>query len=110
MKPKAIVILAPGFEEMEAVISIDMLRRGGIDVIIAYVGGGSLIKGSRNISIEAQVRLSDVDYLPEAVVLPGGMPGSVNLESSEDVLRMIRDCYRIIRSLPLSVPVPRTHF
>ena len=68
MKKKALVILAEGFEEMEAVISIDILRRAGIEVITAVLANGLLVRGSRNIYIKAdkklfRVLLDDIYYL-----------------------------------------------
>jgi protein deglycase len=90
MRPKAIIILAEGFEEMEAIISIDILRRAGIDALIACLGDDLSVVGSRKITVQAQVKLDDVDFVPDALVLPGGMPGARNLEQSGVVIDLIK--------------------
>ena len=75
---RAMVILAPGCEEMEAVISIDVLRRGGVNVTVASLEEGVLV-ASRDVRLEGDVALDalrdpkDFDLL----VLPGGMPGTL---------------------------------
>jgi 4-methyl-5(b-hydroxyethyl)-thiazole monophosphate biosynthesis len=94
MKPKALIILAPGFEEMEAVISIDMLRRASVDVAIACLDDRFLISGSRNIQIQAEASLDSVDYIPDALILPGGMPGAKNLAQSDKVIELIQKTNR----------------
>ena len=60
MKKTALVILAEGFEEMEAVISIDILRRAGVSVITAALSEELLVQGSRNIIIKADTLLEQV--------------------------------------------------
>ncbi|MBU1044800.1 MAG: DJ-1/PfpI family protein [Candidatus Omnitrophica bacterium] len=90
MRPRAVIILAQGFEEMEAIISIDILRRAGIDAVIACLDHDLLVAGSRKITVQAQVKLDDIDFIPDAVVLPGGMPGALNLAQSENVINFIK--------------------
>lgn len=78
----ALVLLADGFEEIEAVTVIDVLRRGGISVTAASIAG-STVHGSRGISLVADAAFEKQnldDY--EAVVLPGGMPGAASLRDS----------------------------
>jgi len=60
-KPSALVLLAQGSEEMEAVISIDVLRRGGLEVIVAGVDGAEPIRCSRGVVISPDVALDDVN-------------------------------------------------
>lgn len=70
---KVLVIAADGSEEMELVIIVDMLRRAGIEVVIANSQGNPLVLGSRKISIKADSDLKEVENeLFDAVVLPGG--------------------------------------
>ena len=72
MPKTALVILAEGFEEVEAIAPVDFLRRAGVRVTLA--GLNSLtVKGSRNIGVQADVLLKDVQDLPDAVILPGGL-------------------------------------
>ena len=86
----AAVLLADGFEEIEAVAAIDVLRRAGVKVWVAAVGS-SPVQGSHGMVIHADVRLGEVaDHAFDAVVLPGGMPGALNLAASQEVLTMLR--------------------
>lgn len=74
---KTILLLADGFEEVEAVTLIDVLRRGSISVVLAKVGGGEglVVKGAHEISLTADVHLLDIVPLIDefaALLLPGG--------------------------------------
>lgn len=90
---KVLVILADGFEEMEALSPIDLLRRAGASVTIAGLGKIE-ITSSRKVKILCDVQLSDTSVDGwDAVVLPGGMPGASNLAASEDVNRRIMAAY-----------------
>lgn len=82
---KVLVPLAPGFEELEAVTIIDLLRRAAIDVTVAGLKEGA-ITGSRGTHIVPDTTLEDAansDY--DMVVLPGGLPGADNLNSDNDI-------------------------
>ena len=86
-----VVMLADGFEEIEALTPVDVLRRAGLTVRTAGVGG-RIIAGSHGISVacdmtEDEVRAEEVGLL----ILPGGMPGAKNLDASPAVDRLIRD-------------------
>jgi len=83
------VLLAEGFEEVEAVTPIDFLRRAGVEVVIAGVGGRT-VTGSHGITITADLAISELaGESLEGIVLPGGMPGSVNLAASPEVRRLV---------------------
>ncbi|MCQ2460676.1 MAG: DJ-1/PfpI family protein [Clostridia bacterium] len=87
------VLLAEGFEEIEAIAPVDVLRRAGVDVATAAVGKDYTVKGAHGIPLKADILLSDVkDADVDAVVLPGGMPGTKNLDESEDVRGLVRYC------------------
>lgn len=74
------VHLAEGFEEIEAVTIIDVLRRAGLNVVTVSVTGNRMVKGSHNIEVKADLLFEEVDYARgEMIILPGGMPGSKNL-------------------------------
>lgn len=81
MTKKAIVVLAEGFEEIEAVTPIDIMRRAGIEVTVAGLGGLN-IKGAHGVTYVAEVELVNANGAFDLVVLPGGMPGSKNLGDS----------------------------
>ena len=80
----AVIVLADGFEEIEAVTPIDMLRRADVKVTVAGVGGTS-IRGSHGLAFECDARLESIDEAPDLIVLPGGLPGSENLGKSHEV-------------------------
>lgn len=88
MSKKALVILADGFEEIEAVTPIDVLRRAELDVIVAGLGGKQ-VTGSRGLRVEADIPLEEYRETPDAVVLPGGLPGAKNLEESKSVQELL---------------------
>ena len=87
---RALVVLADGFEETEAVTAIDLLRRGGVEVVIAALSGGRA-RGSHGIEIHADAALADALGAPyDAVVLPGGQPGATHLATDARVLALVR--------------------
>jgi 4-methyl-5(b-hydroxyethyl)-thiazole monophosphate biosynthesis len=87
---KVIVPMAEGFEEIEFITVVDILRRAEIEVVTAGLKKGP-IEGSHNILIAADASIDDInpnDF--DAIVLPGGFPGFVNLGEDERVLNMVR--------------------
>ncbi len=87
------VFLAEGFEETEAITPIDLLKRCGKQVITAGVGGKTIVS-THGIPVVCDITADDIvlgDEL-EAVILPGGMPGTLNLEKSEKVQAAIDFC------------------
>lgn len=93
MKKKAAVLLADGFEEIEAITPIDILRRAGADVTVVGVGG-VMIKGSRDISIKADREIGSYDELPDAVIVPGGGRGADNLSKTGKVGSLLREAHK----------------
>ena len=81
MHKTAIVVLADGFEEIEAIAPVDILRRADIEVSIVGLTGLD-VTSVRNVRVMVDALLSDVNVLPDAIVLPGGMPGSKHLGDS----------------------------
>ncbi|QOP45914.1 DJ-1 family glyoxalase III [Sulfurimonas paralvinellae] len=89
---KVLVPLARGFEEIEAVSIIDVLRRGGVDVIIAALSDNMLVQGANGITIQADVEVKDItaDEL-DMVVLPGGWDGTHALADDANVQNLLRE-------------------
>jgi protein DJ-1 len=86
----ALVLLTQGNEEMEAVISIDVMRRGGIDVTVAGVDGSGPVRCSRGVVITPDAALDDVMEDFDIVVLPGGAEGAQRLGQAAAVGRLLR--------------------
>ena len=77
MVKKALVLIANGSEEMETVITVDVLRRGGIEVVLAGVDSEETVVCSRNVKIVPDTALSSVtNILFDAVIVPGGLKGA----------------------------------
>jgi len=97
MKKSAIVLLAEGFEEVEAITPIDYLRRAGIEVTVTAVSGNLLVKGARGIVVDADITLYDLANQQEtadiydAIIIPGGMPGATNIAASPEAATLITE-------------------
>lgn len=85
---KVLVPLAEGFEEIEAVTVIDILRRAGIETVTAALKENP-VTGAHRISLNADIILGNKDNF-DAVVLPGGMPGSTNLLHDKRIIELIK--------------------
>lgn len=85
------VHLAEGFEEVEALTAVDVLRRADIDVRTVSVTGERTVKGTHGINVEADMLYEDSDYEKcEMIVLPGGLPGATNLGDHEGLIAHIK--------------------
>ncbi|MCH3971584.1 MAG: DJ-1/PfpI family protein [Oscillospiraceae bacterium] len=88
------VFLANGFEEVEAMSVIDILRRAGQEVLTIGVGGQK-VTSAHAVTVETDLSGYDMDLVknpPDMIVLPGGMPGTTNLENSHTVHSAIDWC------------------
>lgn len=87
------IILGKGFEPMEAVAPCDILRRGGVEVRFAGIGG-TLIEGGHGISVQADCTVEEMK-LAEAdmVILPGGLGGVQSILASKTAMNFIRLAY-----------------
>jgi len=87
---RVLVPLAEGFEEIEAVTVIDLLRRAGIEVVTASLVPGA-VTGSHGIVVEPDTDLASAHDRPfDMVALPGGMPGAANLAADPRLLAVVR--------------------
>jgi 4-methyl-5(b-hydroxyethyl)-thiazole monophosphate biosynthesis len=95
MAKKIAVLLAEGFEEVEAVTPIDYLRRAGLELTTVSTGKSKLVTGSHGIPLNADILFSDLGdrgaVFWDAVILPGGMPGASNLAASAAVGKFLKD-------------------
>ena len=90
------VYLANGFEETEMIAPLDLMRRAGLEVKTVSVTSDLLVTGSHGITVKADATVFDEDYdasKAEMVILPGGLPGTTNLEASEQVRNALTCAY-----------------
>ena len=88
---RILVPLAEGFEEIEAVNVIDILRRADVEVVTAGLKEG-LVQGSHKISVLPDTGLDKIDFRDfDGLVLPGGSPGFINLGNDERILTAARE-------------------
>ena len=84
------LFLADGFEEIEALFTVDVLRRAGLEIKTVAIGESRIVMGTHNIPVIADIHIDEIESsLPEAIILPGGMPGTTNLEQSAAVVNSI---------------------
>ena len=91
------VFLANGFEEIEALTAVDILRRAEIDVKTVGIGS-NIIRGSHDIPVITDLDSNEIELNEqlEMIVLPGGMPGTLNLEENSNLQKAIEFC--LVRS------------
>ena len=89
------IFLADGFEEVEALGTLDVLRRGGVDVMTVSLNAEHEVTGSHGVTVKADSRIADIDAFDEVdfLVLPGGMPGASNLAACEKLSGMLKSQY-----------------
>lgn len=86
---KVNVYLADGFEEVEGLTVVDLLRRAGIETDMVSIMGRKEITGARKIPVLADKLFEEQDD-PDVIVLPGGMPGTLHLKAHEGLADLIR--------------------
>ena len=88
---KVYVFLANGFEDVEALIPVDVLRRGGVEVItVSITGDSQVVETAHNVQIVADAMIEDCDFSDaDLLFLPGGMPGASNLYGHEGVRQVV---------------------
>ncbi len=92
---KVCVFTADGFEEIEGLTVVDLLRRAGIQVLMVSISDGLAVKGSHNIELKADIFFDDVDYEDvDMLVLPGGMPGTLHLGEHEGLCTLLQEFYK----------------
>jgi 4-methyl-5(b-hydroxyethyl)-thiazole monophosphate biosynthesis len=95
-KKRALLLLHPGFEEIEAVTPADLLRRAGVEVVLASLGDALEVEGGRGLVVRADAKLSDLESPSEGfdmLILPGG-PGIGTLRGRADALGPVLELVR----------------
>jgi len=99
----AIVFLAEGFEEIEAITVVDLLRRGNIEVDIISITNNKFVTGRTNITIVADYNIDEKEMCGyDALILPGGMPGTKNLIENKivcDTILKFNDKKKLISAI-----------
>lgn len=81
------VYIAEGFEEIEALTPVDVLRRGGLTVQTVSMGASLTVTGAHGVPVVCDLMFQDSENAQmEAMILPGGMPGASNLKKNEKLL------------------------
>jgi len=89
MNYEAILFLINGFEEIEAITPLDILRRGGVNVVSASLMGKLEVTGAHNITIQADMLFEEIETIDGAMlILPGG-PGTANYKKHDPLLEML---------------------
>jgi 4-methyl-5(b-hydroxyethyl)-thiazole monophosphate biosynthesis len=105
---KAIVFLATGFEEVEAVGIIDVLRRGDMETVTVSVTGDKTVVGAHDIPVIADELFEDVDFSSfDTLALPGGGGGSLMLKHHEGVRKVVVEHYNNQKLIAAICAAPR---
>lgn len=92
---KIAVFLAQGFEEIEALTVVDICRRGGVEVDMVSVTGAGEVTSSHGVAVKTDKLFENADFEEyDMLVLPGGMPGTKNLEAHEGLMAQVDRFYR----------------
>lgn len=91
---KVYIFFADGFEEIEGLTVVDLLRRAGIEIVMVSVNGNIYVTGSHHITVETDAVFESVDFTDaDMLVLPGGMPGTHHLKAHEGLDRLLKEFY-----------------
>lgn len=92
---RAFVFLAEGFEEIEAITIVDVLRRGGVTANTVSITGNKAVTGAYGVPVVADYLFEDAALQSaDMLVLPGGIPGSTNLNAHEGLRKLLTDFCR----------------
>lgn len=89
------IFFAPGYEECEALIVVDIVRRAGLDIKTVSVSDEKTVVSSHNVPVVMDCTLDEVDFSAlDMIILPGGMPGTKNLEACEPLMVQVEEFYK----------------
>ncbi len=91
---KVCIFIATGYEEIEALTVVNLLRRAGIEISMVSISGERSVVGSHAIQVKMDKIFDEVDFATvDMIVLPGGMPGTKNLEEHKPLMQQLDDFY-----------------
>ena len=91
---KVTVLLADGFEEIEALTVVDLLRRAKVYVDTVSITDDYTVRGAHGIPVQTEDLIKEIDFKEsDMIVLPGGMPGTTNLKEDENVRKAVQEAY-----------------
>lgn len=92
---KVCIFFATGYEEIEALTVVDLLRRTGIDTEMVSVTGETEVTSSHGIRVKMDKLFEEIDFAQvDMIVLPGGMPGTKNLEAHQNLMKQLDAFYK----------------
>lgn len=97
---RVLIPLAEGFEEMEAVTLIDVLRRAGIEVVVGGLAGAALVEGAHGLKMAPDIAFSDAMGPWDLILLPGGMGGTLEMVAHEGLREALRA--QVLRGAPVA--------
>lgn len=95
------IFLAEGFEETEAIATWDVLKRGGINVVLVSIAGGTTVSGAHGLPVKADIDRDSFRNLiskegtdsNDVMIFPGGMPGTANLAADGELMDLMKEHY-----------------
>ena len=105
--PTVYVFLADGFEEVEALTPVDVLRRAGLTVQTVSVNDTRMVTGAHGVPVQADILMEDVQAdCVQCLVLPGGMPGATNLDAHAGLSQLLCDAAEVGKPLAAICAAP----
>jgi len=87
---KVYIMLADGFEEIEALAPVDVLRRGEVETVLVSIKSDKIVLSARDIPVVADTTINNIDVMPEdMIVIPGGKKGVDNLSESQELRNLL---------------------
>ena len=107
MEKRAVVFIAEGFEEVEALTPVDLLRRAGAEVCMAAVGGSLEVTGRSGIRVVCDALIENAEAeTADMLILPGGLPGVTNLGACDELCAMLKKFAREGREIAAICAAP----
>lgn len=89
------ILLAKGFEESEAVVPADLLKRLGVNVVFTSINDNKEVKGTHGFKLIADTTINNISADNfDVLMLPGGLPGTTNLRDNKDVITLVQNAHK----------------